>query len=192
MIGIPKGAASSPSSSYAGAQDHIVINVDPHQQQQQFFEAQQLAAVLAAREQQELLRMTMEQKLHQPQEFVRVVNSTNSGFDPAVASTGGGSSSHGFNPNIAGGGSSSSISPVLALGSFDNSDNYHVNQPQQPDHHQHHHQQLPHQHLLREQLLLGQTPQPVQTQEQLLLHQHQTQMLQKLDGEKGKSVGPSC
>ncbi|EXC24867.1 hypothetical protein L484_013233 [Morus notabilis] len=167
LMAIPKGASSSSSLPPAGHE--IVLNIDPHQQQQQqhFFEAQQLAAAMAAREQQELLRISLEQKLNQPQEFLA-------------------SSSHGFNNQNMSGPSSNTISPTLALGSsFDNS-NYHVNQPQQSEHHNLHHHQL-----LREQLMLGQAPQPEVAQQ--VLHQQQTQiMLQKLESEESKSVGPSC
>lgn len=132
---------------------------DPQQQnQQQVIEAHQLAAVMAAREQQEMMR-TYEQQQHQ----------FNSGFDSAGPVT-----ATGFHQM------SSSVSPSLALASFE-SDPYQIQQTQQEQHRgQVQIQVQPHQ-LLQQQ------------QQQQLPQQPQTpQQQQSAKSEEERSIGPSC
>lgn len=134
-----------------GLQQQLMMR-DPQQQQQQnqqqVIEAHQLAAVMAAREQ-EMMR-TYEQP--QQQQF-------NNGYDSAGPVT-----ATGFHQM------SSSVSPSLALASFDN-DPYQIQQAQQEQHH-------------------GQ----VQVQpHQLLQQQQQTpQQQQRANSEEERRIGPSC
>ncbi|MCD7457092.1 hypothetical protein HAX54_034079 [Datura stramonium] len=134
---------------------------DPQQQQQQqnqqqVIEAHQLAAVMAAREQQELLRTYEQQQPPvQQQQF-------NGGFDCAGPVT-----ATGFHQM------SSSVSPSLALGSFDNNP-YQIQQSQQE---QVQVQVQPHQLLQQQQL-----PQQPQTPQQQ----------QRDKSEEERSIGPSC
>jgi hypothetical protein len=163
MLGIPTGAAT-----HSG---QMVIRETQQQQQHQhhqhqIFEAQQLAAAVAAREQQEIYRTYEQQQQQQQQtELVRF----NSGFDPAGA---GSVTASGYNQMNA---VAASMSPSLALGTFENP--YHQIQTQQAEHH--HHQ-------LQAQLMLQ--PQQTQAQQQ----GQQTQQQPKSESEEGRSVGPSC
>ncbi|KAK4710355.1 hypothetical protein R3W88_004868 [Solanum pinnatisectum] len=122
------------------------------QNQQQVIEAHQLTAVMAAREQ-EMMR-TYEQP--QQQQF-------NNGYDSAGPVT-----ATGFHQM------SSSVSPSLALASFDN-DPYQIQQSQQE---QHRGQVQPHQ-LLQQQQQLPQQPQTPQQQ-------------QRANSEEEMGIGPSC
>ncbi|KAE8703779.1 LOB domain-containing protein 6 [Hibiscus syriacus] len=136
------------------------------QQQQQLFEAQQqLAAVVAAREQEDLLRGYEQQQQHQgqQQEIVRF----NSGFEGGAGAV----TATGFNqiPTAA------TMSPSLALGSFDNP--YQI-LTQQLDHP--HHQSSHGSHPLQAQLLI-QTEQGQPRQ--------QNQQPQRSESE-GRSSGP--
>lgn len=132
---------------------------DPQQQQnqQQMIEAHQLAAVMAAREQQEMMR-TYEQQQQQPQQ-----QQFNSGFDSAGPVT-----ATGFHQM------SSSVSPSLALASFDNNP-YQIQQTQQ-EQHRGQVQVQPHQLLQQQQL-----PQQPQTPQQQ----------QRARSEEERSIGPS-
>ncbi|XP_006360231.1 LOB domain-containing protein 36-like [Solanum tuberosum] len=140
-----------------GLQQQLMMR-DPQQQQQQqnqqqVIEAHQLAAVMAAREQ-EMMR-TYEQ-----QQF-------NNGYDSAGPVT-----ATGFHQM------SSSVSPSLALASFDN-DPYQIQQAQQEQHRgQVQVQVQPHQ-LLQQQQQLPQQPQTPQQQ-------------QRANSEEERSIGPSC
>ncbi|GAV89052.1 DUF260 domain-containing protein [Cephalotus follicularis] len=157
IMGIHSGA------SHGG---QLLIHEPQHQQQQQQqpyhqlqnFEAQQQAAAVAAREQ-EMLR-TYEQQKHtqQHQEIVRF----NSGYDATGSVT-----ATRFNQMT-----NTTMSPSLALGTFDNP--YQI-QPQQQQEHRHP------AHSLQAQLLL-------QPQQQ----HHQNQQQQRSGCEEGRSVGPSC
>lgn len=141
-----------------GMQQHAaqLMMRDPQQHnQQQVIEAHQLAAVMAAREQQEMMT-TYEQQ----QQF-------NSGFDSA-----GPVNATEFHQM------SSSVSPSLALASFEN-DPYPIQQIQQEQHRgQVQVQVQPHQ-LLQQQQQLPQQPQTPQQQ-------------QSVKSEEERSIGPSC
>ncbi|XVF61123.1 hypothetical protein PTKIN_Ptkin08bG0103700 [Pterospermum kingtungense] len=150
MMGIPT-AATAASASHGG---QLVIRDQPQQQQQILEAQQQLAAVVAAREQQEMFR-GYEQQHGQQQEIVRI----NSGIEGTGSVT-----ATGFNQITTA--STMSMSPSLALGSFDNP--YQI-QTQQQDHHP-----------LQAQVLL-------QPQGQL---QNQQQQQQRSGREEG--IGPSC
>lgn len=144
-----------------GMQQHggQLIMRDPQQQnQQQVIEAHQLAAVMAAREQQEMMR-TYEQQQPSQQQF-------NGGFDSAGPVT-----ATGFHQM------SSSVSPSLALASFDN-DPYQIQQTQQE--HRGQVQVQPHQ--LFQQQQQQQLPQQPQTPQQQ----------QRAKSEEERSIGPSC
>ncbi|XP_006360249.1 LOB domain-containing protein 36-like [Solanum tuberosum] len=140
-----------------GLQQQLMMR-DPQQQQQQqnqqqVIEAHQLAAVMAAREQ-EMMRT------YEPQQF-------NNGYDSAGPVT-----ATGFHQM------SSSVSPSLALASFDN-DPYQIQQAQQEQHRgQVQVQVQPHQ-LLQQQQQLPQQPQTPQQQ-------------QRANSEEERSIGPSC
>lgn len=138
---------------------------DPQQQQQQnqqqVIEAHQFAAVMAAREQQEMMR-TYEQQQQPPQQQQQF----NNGFDTAGPVT-----ATGFHQM------SSSVSPSLALASFDN-DPYQIQQTQQEQHHGQV-QVQPHQLLQQQQQQLPQQPQTPQQQ-------------QSAKSEEERSIGPSC
>ncbi|XP_049384106.1 LOB domain-containing protein 36-like isoform X2 [Solanum stenotomum] len=146
-----------PMGLQTGMMQQQLMMRDPQQQQQQnqqqVIEAHQLAAVMAAREQ-EMMR-TYEQP-QQQQQF-------NNGYDSAGPVT-----ATGFHQM------SSSVSPSLALASFDN-DSYQIQQAQQE---QHHVQVQPHQ-LLQQQQQLPQQPQTPQQQ-------------QRANSEEERSIGPSC
>ncbi|XWS29380.1 hypothetical protein CRYUN_Cryun24cG0024600 [Craigia yunnanensis] len=141
------------------------------QQQQQIFEAQQqLAAVVAAREH-EIFR-GYEQQHHgqQQQDIVRF----NSGFEGASSVT-----ATGFNQMT----TAATMSPSLALGSFDNL--YQI-QTQQQDHGG---------HPLQAQVLLqpqGQQQQQAHQNQQQQTQQNQQQQQQRSGSEEGRSIGPSC
>lgn len=122
MMGIPSGGPP------------MVLRVESHQHQhhhvhpqQQIYEAQQLAAVVAAREQQEMLRAyeQQQQQQHQPQqqqeEIVRF-NGASHEAPNSVTATG----FNQINPAAA------TMSPSLALGTFDNT--FQI-QPQGEPHH---------------------------------------------------------
>ncbi|KAL3344543.1 hypothetical protein AABB24_023800 [Solanum stoloniferum] len=147
-----------PMGLQTGMQQHgaQLMMRDPQQQQQQnqqqVIEAHQLAAVMAAREQ-EMMR-TYEQP--QQQQF-------NNGYDSAGPVT-----ATGFHQM------SSSVSPSLALASFD-SDPYQIQQAQQE---QHRGQVQPHQLL--------------QQQQQLTLQPQTPQQQQRANSEEERSIGPSC
>ncbi|XP_021301235.1 LOB domain-containing protein 36 [Herrania umbratica] len=172
MMGIPTAAAVAAAASHVG---QLAIR-EPQQQQQQIFEAQQqLAAAAAAREQQEMFR-GYEQQHHQgqQQEIVRF----NSGFEGAGSVT-----ATGFNQMT----TAATMSPSLALGSFDNP--YQI-QTQQQDHHHHSHGG----HSLQAQLLLQpqqvQPQQPAQQNQQQQAQQNQQQQQQRSGSEEGRSIGP--
>ncbi|MBA0724657.1 hypothetical protein Golax_021332 [Gossypium laxum] len=155
MMGIPTAAAA--------ASGQLVLR-EP--QQQQIFEAQQqLAAVIAAREQQEMFRGYEQHQGGQQPEIVRF----NNGFDGSASVT-----ATGFN-QITTAAAAATMSPSLALGSFENP--YQI-QAQQDHHHCHggHHP-------LQAQLLL----QPQQGQPQ-----NQQQQPQRSGSEEARSIGPSC
>ncbi|MBA0663989.1 hypothetical protein Goklo_004066 [Gossypium klotzschianum] len=155
MMGIPTAAAA--------ASGQLVLR-EP--QQQQIFEAQQqLAAVIAAREHQEMFRAYEQHHGGQQPEIVRF----NNGFDGSASVT-----ATGFN-QITTAAAAATMSPSLALGSFENP--YQI-QAQQDHHHCHggHHP-------LQAQLLL----QPQQGQ-----LQNQQQQPQRSGSEEARSIGPSC
>ncbi|KAE8704807.1 LOB domain-containing protein 6 [Hibiscus syriacus] len=156
MMGIPTAASAS-----QGGQ--LVIREPQQQQQQQqqpqqqMFEAQQqLAAVVAAREQQDFLRGYEQQQHQGHQQEIVTLNSGFEGGDGSVTATG-------FNRIT----TATTMSPSLALGSFDNP--YQI-QTQQQDHHP-----------LQPQLL-------IQTQQVQPLQQNQ--QLQISESEEGTSSGP--
>ncbi|XP_049384105.1 LOB domain-containing protein 36-like isoform X1 [Solanum stenotomum] len=147
-----------PMGLQTGMMQQQLMMREPQQQQnqQQVIEAHQLAAVMAAREQ-EMMR-TYEQP--QQQQF-------NNEYDSAGLVT-----ATGFHQMR------SSVSPSLALASFDN-DPYQIQQAQQEQHRgQHHVQVQPHQ-LLQQQQQLPQQPQTPQQQ-------------QRANSEEERSIGPSC
>ncbi|XP_049375098.1 LOB domain-containing protein 36-like isoform X2 [Solanum verrucosum] len=156
----PNNPSSSNMMAYnmqpMGLQQQLMMR-DPQQQQNQqqvIIEDHQLAAVMAAREQ-EMMR-TYEQP--QQQQF-------NNGYDSAGPVT-----ATGFHQM------SSSVSPSLALASFDN-DPYQIQQAQQ-EQHRGQVQVQPHQ-LLQQQQQLPQQPQTPQQQ-------------QRANSEEERSIGPSC
>ncbi|XWS45307.1 hypothetical protein CRYUN_Cryun15aG0125400 [Craigia yunnanensis] len=161
MMGIPTAAAAAASASHGGP---LVIR-EP--QQQQIFEAQQqLAAVVAAREQQDMFR---DYEHQQQQEIGRF----NMGFEGTGSVT-----ATGLNQIT----TAATMSPSLALGSFDNP--YQI-QTQQQDHHSHGG------HPLQAQLLLQpQQGQPLQQDQHLQTQQNQQQ--QRSGSEEGRSICPSC
>nr|XP_018626291.1 LOB domain-containing protein 36-like isoform X2 [Nicotiana tomentosiformis] len=157
MLGLPTGM----QQQQHGAQLMLRDSQQQQQQQQnqqQVIEAHQLAAAMAARDQQEMLR-TYEQQAQQQQH-----PQFNSGFDSAGADP-----ATGFHQM------NSSVSPSLALGSFDNS--YQIQQTQQE--HCGQVQLQPHQLLQQQQQQLPQQPQTPQQQ-------------QRAKSEEERSIGPSC
>ncbi|XWS41952.1 hypothetical protein CRYUN_Cryun17cG0126500 [Craigia yunnanensis] len=127
----------------------------PQQQQQIFETEQQLAAVEAAREQQEMFQSYEQQHEGQQQEIVRFNQIT------STAAT---------------------MSPSLALGSFDNP--YQIQTQQQDDHGG---------HPLQAQVLLqpqGQQHQQQNHQQQTQQNQQQQQQKQRSGSEEGRSIGP--
>nr|XP_016472723.1 PREDICTED: LOB domain-containing protein 36-like isoform X1 [Nicotiana tabacum] len=159
MLGLPTGM----QQQQHGAQLMLRDSQQQQQQQQnqqQVIEAHQLAAAMAARDQQEMLR-TYEQQAQQQQH-----PQFNSGFDSAGS---GGYPATGFHQM------NSSVSPSLALGSFDNS--YQIQQTQQE--HCGQVQLQPHQLLQQQQQQLPQQPQTPQQQ-------------QRAKSEEERSIGPSC
>ncbi|KAF5752920.1 LOB domain-containing 36 -like protein [Tripterygium wilfordii] len=167
---------NAPMMGIPTAQTHgapLVIR-EPQQQhlhpQQQMYEAQQLAAVVAAREQ-EMLRVyeaQQQQQRHQhQQQNQELIGFNESGFEGAAGSV----TATGFNQMNA-----ATMSPSLALGTFDN--RYQI-QPQQPEH-QH--------HPLQEQLLF-QTQQPPQPQQQQPQQTLQPPQQQRSGSDEGRSTG---
>ncbi|XP_022752106.1 LOB domain-containing protein 36-like [Durio zibethinus] len=166
MMGIPTAAAAAASASHGG---QLVIR-EP--QQQQVFEAQQqLAAVVGATEQQDMFRGY--EQHHQGQEVVRF----NSGFEGATSVT-----ATGFNQIT----TAATMSPSLALGSFDNP--YQI-QTQQQDPHPHHHGGHPFQVQLLLQPQQGQPQQQAQQNQNQQTQQNQQQQ-QRSESEEGRSIGP--
>lgn len=166
MMGIPTAAATAASSSHGAAGQLMIRDHQPQQQQQQqqIFEAQQqqFAAVVAAREQQEMFRgyNEQQQQQHGQQEIVRFNSGINEGTSSVTAT--------GFNQIQ----TASTMSPSLALGSFDH--NPYQIQTQQSDHHP-----------LQAQGLL-QAPQGQLQQQQA----QQNPQQQRSGSEEG--IGPSC
>ncbi|XVE87180.1 hypothetical protein DITRI_Ditri18aG0095300 [Diplodiscus trichospermus] len=138
-------------------------------QKQQIFEAQQqLAAVVAAREQQRMFT-GYEQQQDKEQEIVRF----DSGFEGAGSVT-----ATGINQITT---ADNSMSPSLALGSYENP--YDQIQTQQQDHHRHY-SHGGHMHPFQAQTLL----QPQGQQQQ----QAQQNQQQRSGSEEGGSIGHSC
>ncbi|XWS33654.1 hypothetical protein CRYUN_Cryun22dG0101000 [Craigia yunnanensis] len=166
MMGIPTATATEASASHGG---QLVIR-EPHQQQ--IFEAQQqLAAVVGASEPPEMFR-GYEQHHHQGQQ--QEIARLNNGFDGAGSVT-----ATGFNQII----TAATMSPSLALGSFDNP--YQI-QTQQQDHHHGGHP-------LQAQLLLHPQGQPqAQQNEHQQTQQNQQQQPQRSGSEEDRIIGPSC
>ncbi|GAV89053.1 DUF260 domain-containing protein [Cephalotus follicularis] len=167
IMGMPTGASHG-GQLFIHETQQQQQQQQPHHQQQ-IFEAQQLAAAVAAREQEMLrsLEQQQQQQKHaqQHQEIVRF----NSGYDAAGSVT-----ATGFNQMT-----NTTMSPSLALGTFDNP--YQIQQQQQQEHHHH-------AHSLQAQLLI----QPQQAQPQPQQPQQQNQQQQRAGSEEGRSFGPSC
>ncbi|KAF5736115.1 LOB domain-containing 36 -like protein [Tripterygium wilfordii] len=171
-------AMNAPMMGISTAQTHgapLVIREPQHQhqhshpqQQQQMYEAQQLAAVVAAREQEMLRVYEAQQQQHQQQEQDQeLIGFNQSGFDGAAGSV----TATGFNQM-----NSATMSPCLALGTFDNQ--YQI-QPRQQEH----------QHLPLEEQLLFQTPQPPQTQQQPPQQTLQPPQQQRSGSDEGRNGG---
>ncbi|XVF17735.1 hypothetical protein REPUB_Repub10bG0149300 [Reevesia pubescens] len=174
MMGIPTAAAAA-AAVPASLGGQLVIR-EP--QQQQIFEAQQqLAAVVAAREAQEMFRGY--EQHHQGQQQEEIVR-FNSGFEGAGSVT-----ATGFNQIT----TTATMSPSLALGSFDNPYQIQTQQQDHPHHHSHGGHPLQAQLLLQPQGQLQQHSHPNQQQQTQQNHQQQQQ---RSGSEEGRSIGPSC